>query len=128
MSGKDGVVSWLRAAAAASLVAVAACSPYRSGASTVGPGSGVTVEVANGAWSDIVVYVADGAAPRRLGNVPALGRARWRVSPGSGTLRLLVRPFGSSEGFALDPIFVGPGQRVELSVHPDVEHSFAVAR
>jgi hypothetical protein len=88
----------------------------------------VAVEVANAAWSDVVVYVADGATPRRLGHVPALGRARWLVPAGPGTLRLLVRPFGSTEGFALDPIFVGPERRVELSVHPDVERSFAVAR
>jgi len=128
MYGRGRVVSWLRAAAAASLVAAAACGPHRRGAPTGGPGGRVSVEVANGAWSDIVVYVADGLTPRRLGDVPALGRARWRVLVGTGTVHLLVRPIGSTEAFALEPIFVGPERRVELTVYADVERSSAVAR
>jgi len=127
MHGEERVVPWLRAAAVAWLVAAAACGPYEAGlAPTSGPR--VAVEVANGAWSDIVVYVADGLTPRRLGHVPALGRARWLVPMGGETVRLLLRPIGSTEGFALDPIFVGPEGRVELSVHPDVGRSLAVAR
>jgi len=129
MHGEERVVSWPRAAAVALVFAAAACGPYRAGLAPAGePGARVAVEVANGAWADIVVYVADGSTPRRLGHVPALGRARWLVPVVPGTLRLLVRPIGSTEGFALDPIFVGPEQGVELSVHPDVERSFAVAR
>jgi len=127
MSGKDGVVSWLRAAAVASLFAAAACGPHRMGLSGE-PGGRVTVEVSNRAWSDVVVYVADGSTPRRLGHVPALGRARWVVPVGAEAVRLLVRPIGSTEGYALEPIFVGPERRVELSVDPDVERSLAVAR
>ena len=128
MYGKGGVVSWLRAAAVASLFAAAACGPHRMGLERNGePGGRVTVDVSNRAWSDVVVYVADGSTPRRLGHVPALGRARWVVPVGAEAVRLLVRPIGSTEGYALEPIFVGPERRVELSVEPDVERSLAVA-
>ena len=128
MYGRSGVVSWLRAAAVASVFAAAACGPHRTGGATGWPAARVAVEVANRAWSDVVVYVADGSTPRRLGNVPAQGSARWLVPVGTEPVRLLVRPIGSTRGFALEPISVGPERRVELSVHVDVEHSVAVGR
>src|SRR5687767_6983608 len=52
----------------------------------------LTLNVTNRGWSNVVVYLADGATPRRLGSVPPLEETQMVIYRGSGTLRLLLRP------------------------------------
>jgi hypothetical protein len=95
-----------------------------SGASASGGSSGVaaepTVRVQNQNWSDVVVYAVRGGRRHRLGMVTSMSSARFRLprglAMGSGDLQLVVDPIGSSRGFTSQPIHVGNGQDIALSV------------
>ena len=88
----------------------------------------LTLNVTNRGWSNVVVYLADGATPRRLGSVPPLEETQMVIYRGSGTLRLLLRPTGSNESFAPEVVWVEAGQLVELIVHPMLQTSEMVVR
>jgi hypothetical protein len=88
----------------------------------------LTLNVANRGWSNVVVYLADGATPRRLGSVPPLKETQMVVYRGSGPLRVLLRPTGSNESFAPEAVWVEAGQLVELIVHPMLQTSEMVVR
>lgn len=100
-------------------VGVAACATPRT-AQPPALGRGTVLHVVNRGWSDVVVYLADGNVPRRLGTVNALERARLAIpnqAAGMG-VRLLVRALGTSLAYAAEPVLPGVGGVVELTVHP----------
>jgi hypothetical protein len=125
-----GVMVFMSAACATGpAVQAGALQSTRSLAGMNRPRSPVlTINVTNRGWSNVVVYLADGGTPRRLGSVPPLEETQMVIYRGSGTLRLLLRPTGSNESFAPDAIWVEAGQLVELIVHPMLQTSEMVVR
>ena len=83
------------------------------------------VLVDNRSWSDVVVYLADGNVPFRLGRVAALERTRLAIPGHAAALgvRLIVRSTSSEEVFAGDPLLAGAGGVLELTVQPLLRQS-----
>lgn len=100
------------------VVTTAACSP-RVGLREPRPASAAVV-VENRSWSDVVVYLADGNVPFRLGRVAALERTRLAVPNHAAALgvRLIVRSVASEEVYAGEPLLPGAGGVLELTVQP----------
>jgi hypothetical protein len=76
------------------------------------------LDVTNRGANEVVVYLAEGASSMRLGSVRAFQRARFFIHRGQGLVRLLVRPLGSPLEYAPEPVWVGAGQVMELTVQP----------
>lgn len=125
----------LAAAVAASLT-LGACATGNSGmgASPLpdGPSAGrseaatqavepVTLKVSNYNWMDVVVYAVQGSSRVRLGQVTSMNTASFRlptrmVSNSTQTVRLMVDPIGSTEGWQTEGINVHAGQQVQFNV------------
>jgi hypothetical protein len=108
-------------------LACATPAPDR-GRPPAGTSAGLVLEVTNRGWSDVVVYLADGAVPSRLGRVPALKHARLVLHRGQGPVRVLVRAWGSKTSYVPEPVWASPGQVLELTVQPVLRTSELVAR
>jgi hypothetical protein len=82
--------------------------------------------VENRSLHDVVVYLADGHVPLRLGRVAALGRSRLVVPDhvAYAGARLLVRSTDSGELFAPEP---ASGGALTLTVEPLLIQSTLVA-
>ncbi len=83
-------------------------------------GSSIQVTVENHGWSDVSVYLLQGASRRRIGEVTSMGQRTFRV-PGyllesSGQLRLMADPVGSQDVVVSDIAAVFPGQRFEWTI------------
>lgn len=80
----------------------------------------VVVRVKNFNWSDVTVYLLNGTVRTRLGMVTSMGEAMFRLPAGllasSSNVRLILDPIGSTVTFTTEPIFVQPGQTVEMNV------------
>jgi len=76
--------------------------------------------VENRSATDVVVYLADGHAPLRLGRVAALARARLSVPAHAATsgAPLLVRSTGSVDVYIDGPVLPGAGGTMALTVQP----------
>ena len=117
------VLTSVRLRVLALVVAVVACSPER-GPDSLRPIPAVLL-VENRSTDDVVVYLADGLVPRRLGRVPALARSRLVVpnhAAVSGT-RILVHSEDSREAFVAERAAAGVGGVLELTVQPLLEQS-----
>ena len=121
----------IRGIIAAAAVVLGACAPGADPANSPferNQPREVTVQVQNQNWSDMVVYAVRGGMRVRLGTVSAMSRGSFPVPrtalAGSGQLRLLADPIGSSRGFLSDVLSVRPGQRVSLEVGHDLAMSF----
>jgi hypothetical protein len=88
----------------------------------------LALDVTNRGSSDVIVYLADGAVPSRLGRVGAFERARLLIRRGQGPVRLVLRASGSNDGFVPEPVWADPGQVVELTVQPVLKTSDLVVR
>ena len=101
----------------------AACAQQRLGSPR--PVSAILV-VENRSLEDIVVYLADGHVPQRLGRVVALGRSRLAVPvhAADAGARLLIRSTDSGELFAPEP---AAGSSLALTVQPLLTQSTLVA-
>jgi hypothetical protein len=116
------------AAALAAVATLGACAPL---ATTNGPGefgreqSELVVE--NNNWQDMALYVVRTGTRWRIGSVPALSKARFRLSGavigGTGEIQLMADPIGSNHRFITDPIVVQPGQEVRFRL----ENNLAVS-
>jgi hypothetical protein len=76
--------------------------------------------VENRSGNDVVVYLADGHTPLRLGRVTALDRARLEM-PAHAAIsgaRLFVRAAGSVDVYIDDPVLPGSGATLTLTVQP----------
>jgi len=100
-----------------------ACSPRARPGDSRPASAAVVVE--NRSWSDVVVYLADGNVPFRLGRVPALDRARLAIPNHAAALgvRIFVRSLASSEMYAGEPLLPGAGGVLELTVQPHLAQS-----
>ena len=108
----------VRLLALALIVVAAACSPQRrSGSTRPAPAA---LLVVNRSTHDVLVYLADGRTPLRLGRVAALGRSRLSLPIHAATAgaRILVRSADSAGVFAADPVLAGAGGVLELTVQP----------
>jgi hypothetical protein len=103
---------------------ITACSQH-GGLGDPRPAS-AAVLVDNRSWSDIVVYLAEGNAPFRLGRVAALERT-WLPVPNPIAalgVRLVVRSVeASSPIYVGQPMLPGAGGVLELTVQPLLEQS-----
>jgi hypothetical protein len=85
------------------------------------------IEVTNTNWLDVVVYSARFGERWRLGMVRSMTTETFRLprrhqlSPG---LRLVADPVGSSNVFVTERIAASPGDRVMLTVAPQLAQSY----
>jgi hypothetical protein len=129
----------LAAAVAASLT-LGACAAGGNGAGAArlpdGPSPGhaanavepATLKVSNYNWMDVVVYAVQGGTRVRLGQVTTMSTANFRipsrmVSNGVETVRLMVDPVGSTEGWQSDGISIHAGQQVQFNVQNSLAFS-----
>ena len=84
-----------------------------------------SLRVDNRGLSDVIVYVADGQVPLRLGRVGPLARTRLPLPHhvSATTVRLLVSSVGSDQVFAAEPVLTGAGATLELTVQPLLSQS-----
>lgn len=111
-------------AAAAIVIALGACAPAIGGAgagrSDVQRDDQVRLVLTNHNWADVAVYLIRGGSRVRLGDVPSMSERVLmvpRAMLGASTnVRLLIDPIGSRHVHVTDPIFVSPGQVIEMAV------------
>ena len=121
------------AAVAASLTITACASGGTTGIARLpdGPGAGrqlgvpaaepAMVRVSNYNWMDVVVYAVQGNRRVRLGQVTTMGTTSFRLPPSMVTnatqsVRLMVDPVGSTQGWQTEGISVQAGQQVQFNV------------
>ena len=91
-----------------------------------------TVKVANYNWMDVNVYAVQGGTRVRLGTVTTMGSNTFqlpaRFLSQSNSVRLMVDPIGSTEGYMTDGILVHGGQQISFNVQNSLQFSsFSVA-
>ncbi|HET7232696.1 MAG TPA: hypothetical protein VFJ16_21980 [Longimicrobium sp.] len=91
-----------------------------------------TVRVSNFNWMDVNVYAVQGGTRVRLGTVTSMSNGTFqlpsRFLQQSSSVRLLVDPIGSTEGYMTDGILVHGGQQISFSVQNSLQFSsFSVA-
>jgi hypothetical protein len=81
---------------------------------------GMTVQVQNHNWSDMVVYAVRYTSRVRLGMVTSMNSRKFKVpnsvAVSTGGLELVAEAIGSQEQFVTGPINVQSGQLVELKL------------
>lgn len=87
-----------------------------------------TLKVSNYNWMDVVVYAVQGGTRVRLGQVTTMSTASFRipnrmVNNSVQTVRLMVDPVGSTEGWQSDGISVRSGQQVQFNVQNSLAFS-----
>jgi hypothetical protein len=116
------VIRALRPSRAALLVGLllAGCLPARTEAPAApAVENTVTLRVSNRGHADVVVYVAGGSVPLRLGRVPATQRADLVIRGHSrvgAPIRLLLRDVGTGQTYTPEPIWGRAGDVVHLTV------------
>ena len=108
-----------RLLAAALLALSAGCATPQADPFAPAPAATV-VHVVNRGYSDVVVYLADGNTPLRLGVVGGLDRDSLRIPNQLAVagVRLLIRARDSGQSFAIDPVIPGAGGALGLTVQP----------
>ena len=86
------------------------------------------LKVSNYNWMDVVVYAVQGGSRVRLGQVTTMSTANFRIPPrmlnnGVQTVRLMVDPVGSTQGWQSDGISVHAGQQVQFNVQNSLAFS-----
>lgn len=118
-------------AAACAALALGACAPVTEQASLSSRESQATLLVKNNNWQEVVIYMLRGSSRARLGSVPSMGSARFRLAEmminGTGDVRIMADPIGSPQTYTSPAINVVPGSEVELQVQNHISiSSFAV--
>jgi hypothetical protein len=128
------LIRTLRPSRAALLVVllVSGCLPART-ETPAAPAveNAVTLRVSNRGHADVVVYVAGGSVPLRLGRVPATQRADMVIrghSQVGAPVRLLLRDVGTGQTYVPEPIWARAGDVVHLIVHPLLATSELIIR
>ena len=88
----------------------------------------VMLKVSNYNWMDVVVYAAQGNTRVRLGQVTSMSSASFRlpsrmVANNTQSVRLMVDPVGSIEGWQTEGISVHAGEQVQFNVQNALAHS-----
>ena len=97
----------------------------RTAAPTVEP---AVLKVSNYNWMDVVVYAVQGNSRVRLGHVTSMSTTSFRlpmrmVANNVQTMRLMVDPIGSIEGWQTEGISVRAGQQVQFNVQNALPYS-----
>jgi hypothetical protein len=95
--------------------------PASPGVASVAATQQLRVRVTNRGHADVIVYLAGGTAPLRLGRVPATRRADLVFpahSAAGARIQLLLRDAGTGASYSPEPIWSGPRDVVELTVNP----------
>ena len=115
-------------AALLAVIALSACAPVsRGGQAGEFQQEKATLLVENNNWADMAIYLVRDGMRTRLGTAPSLGRTRFVLPDamigGSGELRLLADPIGSTQRFLSQPIHVTPGDQVRFRLENNVQLS-----
>ena len=107
-----------------------------AGCSIIGMGGGeddaelqsppVTLLIENRNWADITIYAIRGGSRVRLGTVTSMNSAEFVIPAevaGSGNIRLLADPVGSTQTFLSEPVVVGPGEQIEWRLAQNLRQS-----
>jgi hypothetical protein len=110
------------------IVSAAGCGMEHPSESSRLPPAALLVE--NRSANDVVVYLADGHTPLRLGRVTALDRARLAMPAHAATAgaRLFMRSVGRADVFVDGPVVPGAGGTLELTVQPLLAQSTLAVR
>jgi len=86
------------------------------------------LKVSNYNWMDVVVYAVQGGTRVRLGQVTSMSSANFRlpsrmVDNNVQSVRLMVDPIGSTEGWQTDGISIHAGQQVQFNVQNSLAFS-----
>jgi hypothetical protein len=100
-------------------------SPGRTAADAVEP---AMLKVSNYNWMDVVVYAVQGGVRVRLGQVTSMSTASFRlpsrmVGNSVQSMRLMVDPVGSTEGWQTEGISIHAGQQVQFNVQNSLSFS-----
>jgi len=81
----------------------------------------VMLKVSNYNWMDVVVYAVQGNSRVRLGQVTTMGSASFRlpasmVNNAVQSVRLMVDPVGSTQGWQTEGISLRAGEQVQFNV------------
>ena len=110
------------AAGLTALLAATSCRSTGGGAAPATERSEAFVRVENRSMLDMTIYVLRGGERRRLGLVNALSTQVLSIPSvlveGSGVLRFLADPIGSSRTPVSEEIFVRNGDVVQLIIPP----------
>jgi hypothetical protein len=95
------------------------CSTLVERADPGAPARRMMLDVTNNHTSDVILYLAREGSRVRLGQVGSLTRQRIRLPAGlagAGRLQLVVRRFGSDEGFLSPMMPITGDERLELTI------------
>ncbi|HEV7589479.1 MAG TPA: hypothetical protein VGO40_15300 [Longimicrobium sp.] len=86
------------------------------------------LKVSNYNWMDVVVYAVQGGIRVRLGQVTSMSSASFRlptrmVGNTVQSVRLMVDPIGSTEGWQTDGLSIHAGQQVQFNVQNSLSFS-----
>src|ERR1041384_5193273 len=86
-----------------------------------------TVRVANYNWMDVNVYAVQGGTRVRLGSGTSMSNGTFQLPSRfllqSTSVRLMVDPVGSTEGYMTDGILVHGGQQISFNVQNSLQFS-----
>ncbi len=111
------------------VAAAASCLPWRGGGEDVARNGDPRLEIRNGNFQDVVVYLRmdGGESERRLGSVGGIGEQVLALPRFLGTtadaFQLLVTPIGSRASYRTERISLKPGDTLVLTVGNPVETS-----
>ena len=120
-------------AAAGALISASCARNGASLESSLGESRGApTVMVRNDNWLDVAIYVVRGTARFRIGTVGSTSSRTFRLTSeavaAGNPLQILADPIGDSRGYVTDPVVLGPGQRLEITVaNPISISSFSIS-
>jgi len=121
--------NYVAGAAFAAVVGGSGCASAakKSGGEAAHINDSATMVVENNNWQDMTVYLVRNGIRQRLGSVPSMGRANFRLGPGliggSGEIRLLADPLGSNVKFLSEPILIFAGRQVRFKVENNLSVS-----
>jgi hypothetical protein len=120
-----------RLALAAVALMLGACAPAVQQSAGQHTNPQASVAVRNDNWLDITVYLVRGAQRVRLGSVPSMSNAEFRIPQqyvlGVSDVTFQADPIGSHETYTSPPIQVYEGARVQLKIENQMRlSSFAV--
>ena len=115
-------------AALLSLALVAGCHSRPDAPSPAQPpAEGVSLEIANHNWSDVVIYVMRDGQPSRVGIATAASATNFvlprRMLGRAGEVQLFGRPIGGKGSAFTETVIVQPGQWIELTLESDLDRS-----
>jgi hypothetical protein len=109
-------------------VLLAACSGSIPAPQTATPvHSPVSVRVVSYNWADLRIFAVIGTDSHRLGTITPNSTRTYRIPDGlvagRSSIRLAVRPIGSSELFTTETILFRPGDVIEWRVEEQLDQS-----